>query len=189
LPEKRERSEKAARTRVLGQVAEEGLGINDAVERRLQLAAFEKQHPLFAKERRPVGTLHRLEMRPVRCQGVSQRIGGGFRRFRLARVDHCYQQVLELREVGLERHGSLPPRQVWRKQAVGLGAESEMPRRVNDREARQRARGNADDGRVPSAAVDQPDEQGLETHHADVLPLRSGCLAGPPHVLRRSSAK
>src|SRR5262249_31892445 len=101
---------------------------------------------------------------------------------------HRHQQVLELRELRLERDCSLPPWQVRREQAIDFGAEGEVPGRVDDCERRQCAGCKAYGECTPSAAVDQPHEQGLEVYQAEVPQLWSGFPAKARQELPRSPA-
>ena len=66
--------------------------------------------------------------------GIGQRSGGGVGLLRLARVDHRHQQIRELWEGLVERIGLLPPRQAAGEHQVGVGADVEMPDRIECRE-------------------------------------------------------
>jgi hypothetical protein len=71
-----------------------------------------KKQPFLPQEGRRVWPANRDEMRVILGQRGRQRGGGGIRLFRLARVDHCHQQVAELGKALLSssaccRHGRL----------------------------------------------------------------------------------
>jgi hypothetical protein len=55
LPEKTKCREQAACARIIGQCAKEGLGIDNAIEGRLELAAVQEKHSLLPQERKASG--------------------------------------------------------------------------------------------------------------------------------------
>ena len=128
--QQRERGEQPARARVLGQLPEKGLGVDGPLEQRLELFGIEKQQALPAQKGRGIGPADGAEMRMVRRQRRGQAGGGRLGLLRLLGVDHRHQQIGKLRELGLEGHGPLAPRQAFGEHFVGIGADAEMAGRI-----------------------------------------------------------
>ena len=88
----------------------------------------------------------------------------GVRLFRLFRIDHGGQKVLELGKLFLEHLGSLPPRQAGREHFVRIGRDAEMagciPPGENDQEHACKDHGES----VTPAKIDRADEQSLKCH-------------------------
>src|ERR1700731_106365 len=118
-------------------------------------------------------------MRPISRQSRRQLRGRSLGLFRLPRIDHRDQEILMLREVGLDCRRAFPPWQVSRKKQIGLRAQAEMAARINASESRKsQSRQNYGAG-MPSAVVDHPDQQMLSLHYRSRLRRGDSDMATP----------
>ncbi len=122
-----ERGKKPAQRGIGGELAQEGLGIDDAVEQMGELPLVEEEQPLAVEIGIGVGTADGAKMGGIARERGGERGGGGVCRFRNGRVDDDDEEIALAGKGAGEFHLLLPPGEAFGKEVIGVGIDAEEP--------------------------------------------------------------
>ena len=181
-----QRLDHAAQARVARQHLHQALRLGQIFELRPELVGRFEEKAVLREERAALRLLDGAEQILLLRQALGQCIARLGDQFRRRRFDHGDDQFV-LRECLLERHLTLPPRNVGGNQLVDVGGHGKMRRRVPRRCDRQYERDADDRPRIVHAKIDRADNKGSDCLHGPKrnAMVRDGMVGGSNRPLRR----